>query len=73
MEMPTLLSPESNFQRVMKKNGAGDRTRTYDPIITNDVLYQLSYTGILLSAALLWPWQLLCAKINPLAPNVNCG
>ena len=26
-------------------NGAGDRTRTYDPIITNDVLYQLSYTG----------------------------
>lgn len=28
-----------------KGNGAGDRTRTYDPIITNDVLYQLSYTG----------------------------
>ena len=27
------------------QNGAGDRTRTYDPIITNDVLYQLSYTG----------------------------
>lgn len=27
-------------------NGAGDRTRTYDPIITNDVLYQLSYTGV---------------------------
>ena len=27
------------------KDGAGDRTRTYDPIITNDVLYQLSYTG----------------------------
>ena len=27
------------------KSGAGDRTRTYDPIITNDVLYQLSYTG----------------------------
>ena len=26
--------------------GAGDRTRTYDPIITNDVLYQLSYTGV---------------------------
>ena len=29
----------------MDENGAGDRTRTYDPIITNDVLYQLSYTG----------------------------
>ena len=28
------------------KPGAGDRTRTYDPIITNDVLYQLSYTGV---------------------------
>ena len=28
-------------------SGAGDRTRTYDPIITNDVLYQLSYTGTL--------------------------
>ncbi len=27
------------------EGGAGDRTRTYDPIITNDVLYQLSYTG----------------------------
>ena len=32
----------------MEKNGAADRTRTYDPIITNDVLYQLSYSGILL-------------------------
>ena len=26
-------------------NGAGEGTRTPDPIITNDVLYQLSYTG----------------------------
>ena len=26
--------------------GAADRTRTYDPIITNDVLYQLSYSGL---------------------------
>jgi hypothetical protein len=25
--------------------GAADRTRTYDPIITNDVLYHLSYSG----------------------------
>ena len=31
-----------------QENGAADRTRTYDPIITNDVLYQLSYSGILL-------------------------
>ena len=27
------------------ETGAGDRNRTYDPIITNDVLYQLSYSG----------------------------
>ena len=26
-------------------SGAADRTRTYDPIITNDVLYHLSYSG----------------------------
>jgi hypothetical protein len=29
------------------KRGAGEETRTPDPIITNDVLYQLSYTGTL--------------------------
>ena len=33
-----------------KKDGAGEGTRTPDPIITNDVLYQLSYTGILLAS-----------------------
>ena len=27
-------------------SGAGEGTRTPDPIITNDVLYQLSYTGV---------------------------
>ena len=26
-------------------DGAGDRTRTYDPRITNALLYQLSYSG----------------------------
>lgn len=31
---------------IQKRNGAGEGTRTPDPIITNDVLYQLSYTGI---------------------------
>ena len=31
-----------------EKNGAAEGTRTPDPIITNDVLYQLSYSGILL-------------------------
>jgi hypothetical protein len=41
--------------KVSEKNGAGEGTRTPDPIITNDVLYQLSYTGILLCAGLLAP------------------
>ena len=31
-------------------SGAAEETRTPDPIITNDVLYQLSYSGILLCA-----------------------
>lgn len=35
------------------ESGAGDRTRTYYPIITNDVLYLMSYTGILRLAGLL--------------------
>jgi hypothetical protein len=28
-------------------NGAGEGTRTPDPLITNQMLYQLSYTGSL--------------------------
>ncbi len=27
------------------KSGAGDRNRTCDPLITNQMLYLLSYTG----------------------------
>ena len=27
-------------------NGATDRIRTYDPLITNEMLYQLSYSSI---------------------------
>ncbi len=34
------------------RSGAAEGTRTPDPIITNDVLYQLSYSGILLAAAI---------------------
>jgi hypothetical protein len=36
------------FRHLAKKDGAAEGTRTPDPIITNDVLYQLSYSGILL-------------------------
>jgi hypothetical protein len=33
--------------RIMKENqyGAGERTRTPDPLLTRQTLYQLSYTG----------------------------
>ena len=31
--------------KLVKKNGAGDRNRTDDLLITNQLLYQLSYTG----------------------------
>ena len=33
------------FAGIAPETGAGNRIRTYDPIITNDVLYQLSYSG----------------------------
>ena len=57
---PIFLTPELGFPEFpnqiashRKTCGAGDRTRTYDPIITNDVLYQLSYTG---AETLLWTY-----------------
>lgn len=33
-------------QFTTQKSGAAEGTRTPDPIITNDVLYQLSYSGL---------------------------
>jgi hypothetical protein len=35
------------FDDYLEKTGAAEGTRTPDPIITNDVLYQLSYSGFL--------------------------
>ena len=32
-------------QKTSSVSGAGDRSRTYDLLITNELLYQLSYTG----------------------------
>ncbi len=31
---------------IQEKNGAPGRVRTRDPLITNQVLYQLSYKGV---------------------------
>ncbi len=47
------------------KRGAGEGTRTPDPIITNDVLYQLSYTGTLPFAG---PTIALRILLPPLQP-----
>ena len=44
------MSPEQNVNHVPGKDqmvgGAGRRIRTADFLITNEALYQLSYTGI---------------------------
>ncbi len=34
----------------MLKNGAGDKNRTYDRLITNQLLYQLSYASLILAS-----------------------
>jgi len=39
-----------NLMIVLEKDGAAEGTRTPDPIITNDVLYHLSYSGQLAGA-----------------------
>ena len=49
-------------------NGAGEGTRTPDPIITNDVLYQLSYTGLLFTP---WPETSPDHAILPLPPSLR--
>ena len=38
------LSQSKDYKK--GKNGAGNRSRTYDLRITNALLYQLSYTGV---------------------------
>jgi hypothetical protein len=47
-DLPKVLIPVLKLEDDVEKNGAADRTRTYYPIITNDVLYLMSYSGILL-------------------------
>ena len=42
-DVPTVRLGE--MENRSKKRGAANRTRTCDPVITNDVLYQLSYCG----------------------------
>ena len=44
--LPPLATREL-FHTIFKKNGAGDGTRTRDLLITNQLLYQLSYASTL--------------------------
>ncbi len=39
---------------MLEISGAGSRVRTRDPLITNQVLYQLSYTGIVVAFSIEW-------------------
>ena len=45
-EVAQQKSPRLINAGFLNLNGAGNRNRTYDLIITNDALYQLSYSGI---------------------------
>ena len=46
---PSPAVDPDEFPQVVEKNGAGERTRTADLLITNQLLYQLSYAGLGLS------------------------
>ena len=50
--LQSAIAKAEGKQRLAEKTGAAEGTRTPDPIITNDVLYQLSYSGTLLSLRL---------------------
>ncbi len=39
--------PGGECLQVFEKTGAGNRIRTYDLLITNQLLYQLSYAGLM--------------------------
>ena len=41
-----LLLPDHNSLIYNVDSGAGERSRTLDLLITNELLYQLSYTGV---------------------------
>jgi hypothetical protein len=45
MDSGVWLASENSREIKCFKNGAGNRIRTYDPRITNALLYQLSYPG----------------------------
>ncbi|CRY98506.1 hypothetical protein [Neisseria meningitidis serogroup B] len=50
------------YYRTISKDGAGTKSRTRDPLITSQVLYQLSYTG---------KESELCRQCRTLARNLS--
>jgi hypothetical protein len=44
--MKTRARQKDETREFIRKNGAGDGTRTRDLLITNQLLYQLSYAGL---------------------------
>lgn len=55
-----------------ERSGAAEETRTPDPIITNDVLYQLSYSGTFLVWPLLWRCNSLVNPRNQAVSDRAC-
>jgi hypothetical protein len=55
----------SQLFEILKKAGAANRIRTCDPVITNDVLYQLSYCG--------GPMAAFGNKVKTHAPDIGHG
>jgi hypothetical protein len=49
----TLANPRKRFTRTELLLGAGNRARTDDLLITNQLLYQLSYAGVWIKASFL--------------------
>ena len=45
LAMLTISSPSAGIEGVCNMSGAASRNRTRDPLITNQVLYRLSYSG----------------------------
>ena len=47
LTVPQMQNSPTVLHNRAVKSGAGTKSRTRDPLITSQVLYQLSYTGLL--------------------------
>ena len=74
IDLPTLLHVMPYVSRNRSESEADARTRTGDPFITSEVLYQLSYVGRRLSLAPAFPglFELLVLAV-PLVVRFGLG